>query len=166
MKHLNNFKLLEYNKIKPQIGDYAICDINNIQKYELKMLCVSHGNSMTNYFKNKYNISNMARPCNTEMYEEIIKCSPDFKNIYDRQFNNSIYNPIKIRTNYENFESVNGDMCSLNGLKGVINNGVNINCNTNNELQKDVKFFCEDSNKYAHDGSQNKYIRYKRKYIN
>jgi bisphosphoglycerate-dependent phosphoglycerate mutase len=150
-----------FNLIIPYISN-----VNNIQKSNLKILCVTHGNSMANYFKNKYNISNMAHPCNTETYEEIIKCSPNFKNIYDKQFNNSIYKPIKIRTNYENFESINGNICALNGLKGVVNNNINCNCNANNELQKDVKFFCENSNKYVHDNYKNKYIKYKRKYIN
>lgn len=145
----NKYDLAQsFDKFFSNVIPYII-KANNIQKSDLKILCVSHGNSITNYFKNKYGVSN-GHPFNTETYEEVIKCS-DYKNILDRKFNGSIYKPIKIRTNYENFESINGNVCAVDGLKGVVNyNGEKC------DFHKDVDFFCKDKSKY---------IQYKKKYI-
>jgi hypothetical protein len=117
--------------------------ISNITpKLNLKVLCVSHGNSMMDYFKNKYNVQNIPHPLNTQTYEEIIKYN-DYTNILDKKFNGSVYKPILIRTTYENFESINSNVCLLDGLKGSVNNV--LSCpNT----QQNVKFICKNPNKY------------------
>lgn len=132
---------------------------NNLRKNNLKVLCVSHGNSMTNYFNNKYDVNN-DHPYNTETFEEIISCSNNFKNIYSRIFNGTIYKPIKIRTNYENFEELNENICSINGLKGVINYGLE---NTmDKKLSNDMLFYKSNPNKYIKYGKTT-YLKYKKR---
>lgn len=172
-----------YNIIIPKaISDNIIPKKNNI-----KILCISHGTFIKGEIKRLYNI-NIGHPMNTEVIEEI-------RDTHNRPglINLNVYKPIKIRSNYENFETLNGNICRTEGLKGILNlaiwknndrgiipNHAMVSGSILHEPEyyadDDVKFYFEDRNKYQLNRSNqsvsgggnkhyNNYLKYKAKYL-
>lgn len=95
---------------------------------------ISHGHSMRHYFHNKYPslqlggnlintvLSNIRPLYNTQVIDELLLVSEDFKVIQPQSINYTSYVPPKIRSEYQNFESLNVDICRTNSIKGVVNN--------------------------------------------
>ena len=102
-----------------------------IDKSELKIMCVSHGAAMREYFGEKYPREKKPKADlrNTQVYEEIFTVSRADKTIGAKnmickfvfnEINYEKYVPPLIRTSYQNFEVANIDVCQLRGLKGVL----------------------------------------------
>ncbi len=152
----------------------------------IKILCLSHGSLIRTEFKRIYNIE-ISHPMNTEVIEE-------YRDTYlNRGKINKIYTPIKIRSNYENFEELNGNICRSEGLKGILNIAIWNNNDRgiipNLAMAKgsivydpidyadgDVKFYFENREKYQENRTQiisddnsdiyhEKYLKYKFKYL-
>lgn len=185
---------------------------------KIKIMCISHGASLRKYFGEKY--SNQSdKPTadlkNTQVYEEQLKVyGKDFEHINTIQrriktlscnkkkfvyvFNKidyKKYDPLPIRTKYENFEIANIDVCQLRGLKGVLHYAIADPKNANKILSlktdvgdvlrrkqtelkdyvtPDLKFHFEDpvkkymtksSDMKITGGYYDKYMKYKYKYL-
>ncbi len=171
-----------YNIIIPKAYNmHLISNITNI-----KILCLSHGSLMRTEFKRIYKVD-IPHPMNTEVIEEI-------RNVYlNKGKINTIYTPIKIRSNYENFEELNGNICRSEGLKGILNIAIWNNNDRgiipNLAMAKgsivyepidyadgDVKFYFKNRDKYQENRNQiisndntdtyhEKYLKYKFKYL-
>ena len=185
-----------YEEILPiAFSNGIINDTNNV-----KILCVSHGSLMKNffpkYYENKTQINtsgiDLKHLLNTQVFEEILDFietdidSPPQINQVSIQYDK--YIPIPIRTNYENFELLNTDICRVESIKGIINYPV-IDINLADKLiptktyiseifdtnktkpedivASDVKFYF-DTNSKLNGGLNNpfyrKYLKYKLKY--
>jgi len=151
-------------------------------KSNIKILCVTHGSLMRTEFKKIYNVE-IPHPMNTEVIEEIRD------NILNKGKINSIYTPIKIRSNYENFEELNGNICRSEGLKGILNIAIwnnndrgiipnlamikgSIIYNPIDYADDDVKFYFENRDKYQENrnhilsgGNIDDYDKYHDKYL-
>lgn len=98
---------------------------------ECKLFCVSHGSLLKNFFPAYYidrsktgrgKADNLKNMYNTHVIEERFSIDSNTGQVtekilvtYDK------YNPVPIRTKYENFERLNGDICRLESVKGIIN---------------------------------------------
>ena len=116
-----DFSILEYfdklNMNKKELGNF-----DNFYKLVLpyvkdnitRILCISHGSVLRTYFSKKYKFDKPKSMLNTQVIEEQIN-----------DFNNSInmkkHIPNLLRTEYENFEDYNVDVCAINSVKGFIN---------------------------------------------
>jgi hypothetical protein len=151
-------------------------------KSNIKILCITHGSLMRTEFKRIYNIE-ISHPMNTEVIEEIRN------NCLNKGKIATIYKPIKIRSNYENFEELNGNICRSEGLKGILNIAIwnnndrgiipnlamikgSIAYNPIDYADNDVKFYFENRNKYQENrnniisgGNVDNYEKYHEKYL-
>ena len=89
----------------------------------VKILCVSHGAVMRKFLGKIYG-SEPHHPMNTQVFRQTgIKLANGNTSI-DTNPNNIDYTryvPPKLRSEYENFEIFNKDVCLLEGLKGIVN---------------------------------------------
>lgn len=88
---------------------------------DIKIMCVSHGGVMKKFFSQKYSETEAPKHIlNTQIFREIIPTNYiDFTKNGGFHWNH--YVPTKIRSNFENFEALNTDICRLESLKGIIN---------------------------------------------
>ena len=123
-----------YTDIIPLLYD----KVNKKQDEEIKILCISHGSliryvwSLRNQETFKANEKELNHMKNTCVVQEKDK---NFRVIYD---------PPLIRSSFENFESLNPNVCSLQSIKGVTN--LNLSEQGKNTVMNgsfDVKFFDE-----------------------
>lgn len=170
-----------YNVVIPKAIQMNII----IKQNEIKILCVTHGTFIKGEIKRLYGI-NIDHPMNTEIIEEI-RLVHNVKHVV----NVGIYKPIKIRSNYENFEILNKDICRTEGLKGILNiaiwnnndHGIIPNVAMTNGCKiydpeyyadNNVKFYFQNRDKYQlvrsstmiyEENYYTKYVKYKNKYL-
>ena len=87
-----------------------------------KILCVTHGSVLKEYFNNKYGIQ-IKDVANTQVMEEIIniiKIQNKYTS-YPLELDPNKYLPISIRNSFQNFEYLNFDICRTESLKGILN---------------------------------------------
>jgi len=87
---------------------------NNIKFNINRILCISHGSVLRTYFSKKYNINKPKSMLNTQVIEEHIS-------EFNKSINMTKYVPKLLRTEYENFEDYNMDVCATESVKGFIN---------------------------------------------
>lgn len=89
---------------------------------EITIMCVSHGAFVKDFFSKRYN-HKFDHMMNTQIWaEEIVITKLDnIISIERLNFNVNVYVPPKIRTNFQNFEVLNMDICRLESLKGILN---------------------------------------------
>ena len=93
-----------------------------------KILCVSHGSVMKEYFNQQYPTANISDVTNTQVFEEIISYNAmSFNGFQHLNLNSQKYLPISIRQSFQNFEYVNYDICRTESIKGIINYYMNKN---------------------------------------
>jgi hypothetical protein len=113
----------QYNTRNPNIYKFyteilsePIFNTDSIPK---KILCIAHSSLIrkiwqdkdpNSYDKNREQLRHML---NTGVFQEIIN--------YDNSTFNEVYEPSKIRWQYENFEDLNIDICRTESVKGIIN---------------------------------------------
>lgn len=165
-----------YNNVLPYVYTQNILKGTNN-----KIFCVSHGSLLKTFFPKYYpiekqiaNTDNYIKHLqNTQVFEEKFlfrfrpKNKPPKPPIIEQisiQFNK--YIPLAIRTNYENFELFNTDICRIESIKGILNYslvdnnlshklvptklsvseffGVDKKTQPENVVADDVKFFFDD----------------------
>ena len=92
------------------------------EKSEMKIMCISHGAFVKEFFSKRYN-HEFDHLMNTQVLAEEIIIGK-FNNIICIErlnFDENKYIPSKIRTNFQNFEVLNMDICRLESLKGILN---------------------------------------------
>jgi len=111
----------EYNTRNPNIYKFyseILPELINIEKPQ-SILCIAHGSLIrkiwqtknpSSFNENKEFLKHMK---NTHVFREVID--------YDKSIFIEEYNPILVRTSYENFEELNVDVCRVETIKGILN---------------------------------------------
>lgn len=122
-----DFTLLEqfeHNKVEADIGKFYSNILPKIQEQNntlSRILIFGHGSAMKEHVKNLYG-KKIEHPRNTQIFRErIFVQSPSEITFEPISINTKFFIPILIRSNYEDFESCNIDVCKTNGLQGEIN---------------------------------------------
>ena len=173
---LDKYEKIYDNKIKNKDANAEIYNVKNpninlfyaeILPYMISMadygqiLCVSHGllikeiirtRSLPPEFEKQFDHLK-----NTEVVRETIG--------YDSDTFQKVFSPVPIRTNYQNFESLNLDVCRTESLKGFLNFNLGESKQTVLNPTSDLKFYTDDKKDDLVGGEyQRKYIKYKSKY--
>jgi broad specificity phosphatase PhoE len=108
--------------VSEEIGKEKEKDIETNSPLKINFLIVSHGDFIRKYVSKKCP-SDIGHIYNTEVFEQIVTYAMhDNKiEIESCQSIKSIYEPIRIRLEYANFETLNENICALEGLKGILN---------------------------------------------
>lgn len=134
-------------------------------KEKVNILCVVHGTTMRSFFHSKYPDGGIPSPNlrNTQVYEEVIIFDRSAGKIHEK-INYEKYLPDLIRTKYQNFEKLNSNICSLDSLQGALYYVVD----KNQKMKKytdDIAFINNESIN-SNPNYYEKYIKYKKKYLN
>lgn len=96
---------------------------NHPEKNDFKILCFTHGATMRSFFHKRYPAYGepSASLRNTQVYQEKIYLNPTY-GTEKSDINYEAFVPILIRSNYQNFEILNQNICSFDSLQGIIVN--------------------------------------------
>ena len=124
---------------------------------DVKLLCISHGTLIKGEIKRIYGVT-IDNLMNTEIIEEIrLICEQK------HAINLGIYKPIKIRSNYENFEILNKDICRTESLKGILNIAIWKNNDSgivpthvmiNGSIMRNPEYYADDDVKFYFDNRE------------
>ena len=105
----------------------VVVENDDLPPKSYKIACVSHGGTLFNSFSQRYSKSSVPKDLfNTQVIREVFTASSKGKQKLiglkgEWSHDGAYYTPPLIRSIYQNFEDLNPNPCSANGLRGIIN---------------------------------------------
>ena len=112
------------NKFYTNVLPYIKNNIFKIKKDTYNICVFTHGNLMRTYFSKKYKKEKPGFLMNTSIYAEELYTNNEFNKFDFKDVNMTKHVPVKLRTQFKNFSSLNMDICRTQSVKGVINHNL------------------------------------------